>query len=123
MVAAAGGPESLSPEGLAAAVWRSLATSYNTDGTMGAKLNAASSAGDPWGTVVPGSYPVGSAGWLIGQLAIENPDIATQLDDVWKRLGLDPANPQVSTEDYISSGPVILEVTRDSSSTTVTRVI
>lgn len=123
MVASSGGPEALSPEGLAAAVWRSLATTYNDSGTMGAKLNAASSAGDPWGATVPGSYPVGSAGWLIGQLALQNPDIATQLDDIWKRLGLDPSNPQISTEDFISSGPLVLEVTRDSSSTTLTRVI
>lgn len=33
----------LSPEGLAKAVWDSLATEYNTSGTMGAKLNTASS--------------------------------------------------------------------------------
>ena len=35
----------LSPEGLASAVWNSLATEYNTNGTMGAKLNLASSWG------------------------------------------------------------------------------
>lgn len=33
----------LSPEWLASAVWNSLATEYNTTGTMGAKLNLASS--------------------------------------------------------------------------------
>lgn len=33
----------LSPEWLASAVWNSLATEYNTNGTMGAKLNLASS--------------------------------------------------------------------------------
>ena len=33
----------LSPEGLASAVWNSLATEYKTSGTMGAKLNLASS--------------------------------------------------------------------------------
>ena len=35
----------LSPQGLAQAVWNSLATEYNTSGTMGKKLNTASSGG------------------------------------------------------------------------------
>ena len=35
----------LSPEGLASAVWNSLSTEFNTSGTMGAKLNTASSGG------------------------------------------------------------------------------
>lgn len=35
----------LSPQGLAQAVWDSLASEYNTLGTMGAKLNTASSGG------------------------------------------------------------------------------
>ena len=35
----------LSPEGLANAVWNGLATQYNEAGTMGAKLNTASSGG------------------------------------------------------------------------------
>ena len=38
----------LSPEGLAAAVWNSLAANFNELGTMGNKLNTASSGGDPW---------------------------------------------------------------------------
>jgi hypothetical protein len=38
----------LSPENLASAVWSALAEDYNESGTMGAKLNSASSAGDPW---------------------------------------------------------------------------
>lgn len=56
-----------SPDNLARAVWDAIATSYNLPGTMGEKLNAASSAGDPWGTALPGVYPAGSAGDIVGQ--------------------------------------------------------
>lgn len=38
----------LSPQSLAAAVWDALASSYNTAGSMGEKLNGAGSAGNPW---------------------------------------------------------------------------
>lgn len=47
-------------------VWDALATSYNTAGTMGAKLNSAASAGDPWSTALPGSYAPGEAGYILG---------------------------------------------------------
>lgn len=33
--------------------------------SLGAAVNAAASAGDPWGTQLPGSYPAGSAGKLV----------------------------------------------------------
>ena len=35
-------------------------------GSAGAKLNSASSAGDPWSTAVPGSYAAGTAGFILG---------------------------------------------------------
>ena len=50
------------------AVWTALATDYNDAGTMGEKMNDAGSGGDPWATVVPGSYTAGTAGWLMGKL-------------------------------------------------------
>ena len=34
--------------------------------SLGAKINAAATAGDPWSTSLPGSYPTGSAGKIIG---------------------------------------------------------
>jgi hypothetical protein len=37
--------EALSPQSLAAAVWNTIATEYNTSGTMGNKLNSAASGG------------------------------------------------------------------------------
>lgn len=56
----------LTPESIAAAVWNALSTAFNEDGTMGNKLNSASSAGDPWNTFLPGSYAEGTAGKIVG---------------------------------------------------------
>lgn len=47
-------------------VWSPLATNFNTGGTMGAKLNSAASAGDPWSTALPGTYSAGQAGFILG---------------------------------------------------------
>lgn len=56
----------LSPQSLAQAVWQALAADFNDAGTMGNKLNGAASAGDPWTTELPGIYPEGSAGKIVG---------------------------------------------------------
>lgn len=61
----------LSPENLAAAVWNAVADNFNTAGTTGAKLSGAASAGDPWVTSLPGAYPPGSAGALLGGVSSE----------------------------------------------------
>jgi hypothetical protein len=37
-----------------------------TAGTTGAALNGAGSAGDPWGTALPGAYGAGTAGKIVG---------------------------------------------------------
>lgn len=121
MSAAAGGPEVLSPQGLANAVWSAADSANNTPGTMGAKLNSAASAGDPWSTLIPGSYAPGSAGYLFSQLALENPQIAIQLGEVWGRLGLDSSNPLVNSADSIVFGDVEIAVTATSTSSTLTR--
>lgn len=47
---------------LARAVWDALAADFSLPGTMGEKLSAAGSAGDPWSTALPGSYAAGTAG-------------------------------------------------------------
>ena len=49
----------LSPENLAAAVWNALSSAYETAGTMGEKLNAAGTAGDPWTGLIEGSLSAG----------------------------------------------------------------
>ena len=49
----------LTPEGLRDAVWNATATSYDTAGTMGEKLNDAGSAGNPWASVIESGYTAG----------------------------------------------------------------
>lgn len=53
---------------IADAVWDEVLSGHLTSGTTGAALNGAGSAGDPWGTELPGSYGSGTAGKLIGDL-------------------------------------------------------
>lgn len=105
----------LSPENLAAAVWNSIAASFNTAGTMGNKMNSAASAGDPWGTVLPGSYLSTEAGGILSQ-------IQTLVDELHKIQGLDAANPMTVTPTTRSAGSIDLDITGDGeTSTTVTR--
>ena len=59
----------LSPQGLANAVWNALAAGSNEGGTMGEKLNAAGTAGDPWTAELPASYVDGTAGNIIAMIA------------------------------------------------------
>jgi len=46
-------------------VWNALASSYNTSGTMGQKLNAAGTAGDPWTTDLSSYTTPGTAGKVL----------------------------------------------------------
>lgn len=55
-------------DSVAQAVWRAIAADFNEPGTTGAKLNSASAAGDPWTAELPGAYPPGSAGDILGNL-------------------------------------------------------
>ncbi len=47
-------------------VWDVVLASHLTAGSTGAGLNAASSAGDPWTTALPGAYSAGQAGFILG---------------------------------------------------------
>ena len=47
-------------------VWSEPIPGTFAAGTAGAKLNSASSAGDPWATALPGSYAAGTAGNILG---------------------------------------------------------
>jgi hypothetical protein len=46
----------LSPQSLSQAVWDTLAIEANKVGTMGAKVNAAGAASDPWSVTLEGTY-------------------------------------------------------------------
>jgi hypothetical protein len=83
----------LSPENLATAVWNALAASYDDGGTMGEKLNAAGTAGDPWTAELDG-YAEGTAGDIIAMIAalLRNKtvtDPATGVMTVYADNGLD----------------------------------
>lgn len=53
---------------IADGVWDEAISGHLTAGTTGNKLNAASSAGDPWSTELPGEYGDGTAGEILGTL-------------------------------------------------------
>ncbi|MFY9401923.1 MAG: hypothetical protein WAQ07_00720 [Candidatus Omnitrophota bacterium] len=40
--------------------------SHQIGGSVGAGISAAGSAGDPWSTILPGAYPIGTAGYVMG---------------------------------------------------------
>lgn len=105
----------LSPESLAAAVWNSVAAAFNTAGTMGNKLNSAASAGDPWGTTLPGSYVSGEAGNILAQ-------IQTLVDELHKIQGLDPLTPSTTTQTTWDAGGIHIDISGDGvNTTTMTR--
>ena len=57
-----------SADDIAQAVWMSVASGLNVSGTMGAKMNGAASAGDPWSTTLPGTYTTGEAGKILADM-------------------------------------------------------
>lgn len=70
---------------IAQAVWNALAVQYNISGTMGQKLNAAGSAGDPWVTELPSSYTGDQAGRILWNLNayIKNKKYLTKEASTW----------------------------------------
>lgn len=49
-------------------VWDEAIAGHLSSGSVGAKLNAASAAADPWATELPGAYTGDEAGYKIGRL-------------------------------------------------------
>lgn len=69
MVAEAGGPTELSPEGLAQAVWSALIADYAAEaGTTGEALANAGSAGNPWDAVTAANNDPGTFGEYVQKL-------------------------------------------------------
>lgn len=91
------------------AVWNAIAASYNDAGTMGNKLNTASSGGVDMGAL---------ADAVRAELGVE---LAAILE-VWRRHGLDIAAPLTQTDTAITAGSIELAITGDpDTSVTVTR--
>lgn len=51
-------------------VWNAVASQYNVSGTMGEKLNAAGTAGDPWTTDLSSYNTTGTAGKIMKQIKV-----------------------------------------------------
>lgn len=78
----------LTTTNVASAVWSALAATNNVAGTMGAKLNAAASSGDPWSAILPGAYVAGEAGHILGNLADTLLDASGAVDGLTPRQAL-----------------------------------
>jgi len=53
---------------IADAVWDEALAGHLLDGSAGDSLNSAGGAAtDPWTAALPGAYPAGTAGWIVGQ--------------------------------------------------------
>jgi hypothetical protein len=104
MSAEFGGAEPLSPEGLANAVWNRLATDADQPGTMGAKLNDAGGASNPW------TDPDGIA--VLGRLT-----------ELWRIHGLKAGEPMTVTPTSRVAGDINQIISGDGvASSTVARV-
>jgi hypothetical protein len=60
------GGSSLTAADIADAVWDEILSGHAISGSTGEALGAAGGAGDPWITVLPGSYSAGQAGYILG---------------------------------------------------------
>lgn len=99
----------LSTANVGASVWNALAASFNTAGTMGNKLNTASSGGVDLGAL---------ADAVRTELGVE----LSAILEVWRRHGLDIAAPLTQTSSSITAGDIDLAITGDpDTSVTVTR--
>lgn len=97
---------------LVAAIWGAIAANYNEPGTMGQKLNGAASAGDPWGTALPGSYADGEAGKILSQIQV-------LVDELHKIGGLSLGNPMTVTPTNRTSATINLDITGDGETQTI----
>lgn len=91
-----------------------VGSSDNDAGTMGNKMNSAASAGDPWSTLLPGSYGDGEAGKILAQ-------IQTLVDELHKIQGLksgDPMTIDIPNETRSADG-IVLSVESPSPGVTV----
>jgi len=60
---------------IADAVWDEAISAHLTAGSTGAALNAAGGSGDPWVTVLPGSYTAGQAGGILAAILTDTAEL------------------------------------------------
>ena len=68
MIASAGGPEELSPEGLANAILDALLADHNNAGTVGEALNSIGASGNPWSSDLASNTTPGTFGERVQKL-------------------------------------------------------
>jgi len=101
--------DGLTVPGIVNAVWGAVASEFNEAGTMGNKLNTASSGGVDLGAL---------ADAVRTELGVE----LSAILEVWRRHGLDIAAPLTQTATNITAGAIDLAITGDpDTSVTVTR--
>jgi hypothetical protein len=90
----------LSPESLASAVWSALASQFNTNGTMGEKLNGAGSAGNPWTEIIDGTYTAAQVMRLLASVAAGQTTIVDNGNETATVIfkGLDETTDRVTVE-------------------------
>lgn len=99
---------------IADAAWDEALSGHSTSGTAGAALSAASAAGDPWATALPGSYTSGQAGYIVGNLlsSVWNglTSAITTSGSIGKliidKLGLVTSTTEIQTNGLVSTGSV-----------------
>jgi hypothetical protein len=88
------------------AVWDEPTAGHTTAGTTGKALTDAGSAGDPWGTTLPGAYGAGTAGKIIGDninATISSRATQTSVDDI-------PTNAELATALGTADDAVLAQV-------------
>lgn len=103
---------------IAAAVVAQTLTGSEASNTVGGKLNAAGSAGDPLISDVPGSYDEGTAGWYLGQLGtIRDKTLLITAENVSFSAPTDPITGDLTLvrgDDYtVTSGRALPEWSSD----------
>ena len=107
------GYSALSPEGIRDTVWNAALVNYAIAGSTGAALSAAGGGG----VTPPTAEEVATAVWADTTGAA----LAIRMAEVWGRLGLDINKPLVTDQTSITFGQIVMAMTGDSTSTTVTR--
>lgn len=103
---------------IAAAVVARTLTGSEASNTVGGKLNAAGSAGDPLTNAVPGGYTSGTAGWYLGQLeTIRDKTLLITAENVSFTTPTDPLSGDLTIvrgDDYtVTSGRALPEWSSD----------
>lgn len=106
----------LTTDNVGKAIWESILSQFSANpNSAAAKLLAAGSAGDPWGTDLPAAYTGTQAGNILSQIQI-------LVDELNKIQGLNASAPMTVTQTTRHAGGINLVISGDGvNSTTVTR--